>query len=159
MISVCFCCDGRWVQGLSPRSVAPIVFCFRGSCLVEGGLEGCEICHPRAKPVRPLTQTGHQCERCVYTPVWVFTTYFIPKNASGCCSDPDLCGNERCISPLSAAVPPVPLAATWDSTSISDPKTEKTEGFYCVIHEGWIENSQPRISRGENEAKLKQRRD
>lgn len=60
---------------------------------------------------------------------------------------------------LSAAVPPVPLAATWDPTSISDPKTEKTEGFYCVIHEGWIENSQPRISRGENEAKLKQGRD
>lgn len=92
-------------------------------------------------------------------PVWVFTTYFIPKNASACCNDPDLCGNEQCISLLSAAVPPVPLAATWDPTSISDPKTEKTEEFYCVIHQRWVENSQPRISRGKNEAKPKQRRD
>lgn len=94
----------------------------------------------------------------VCAPVQAFTTYFIPQNASACCNDPDLRGNEQCTSLLSAAVPPVPLAATWDPTSISDPKTEKTEGFYCVIHEGRVENSQPRISRGENEAKPKQRR-
>lgn len=59
---------------LSPRSAATTVFYFPClvllSCLVEVDLEGFEICHPRAKPVWPLTQTGHQHERCVHKNVY-----------------------------------------------------------------------------------------
>lgn len=61
---------------LNPRSAATTFFYFPClvllSCLVEVGLEGFEICHPRAKPVWPLTQTGHQHEPCV--PKCVYTS-------------------------------------------------------------------------------------